>query len=150
MLAHTTHNDDFEDHLDVDNQENDANHYNNYYATKANTIFYLVGIAIAVFVIIGAITYNIWLVATGILWSVIHAAFYIACACREYHYYHSSAAFEAQRDENTRYLILQVIVPIAIVGFVNYPQAVFIYEVMAGIMGPDMYDEKEKYSCCCI
>ncbi len=142
--AYSIYDDDFDD-LDSSN----SYHHNNYYTTNANTIFYLVGIAIAVFVIVGAMTYNLWLVAMGILWSVIHAAFYITCVCREYHYdrFYTSSA-EMQSDDNVRFPMEQVIVPIVIVGLLNYPQAMFIYEVMAGIMGPETYGERDSYYCC--
>ncbi len=104
---------------------------------KISAIFYGLGMGVAVFVILGATIYNIWIVAIGLIWNVIQTICSLSLTSKVF------------RDNDLSYPAYLAVIEVVIVLCIIYPMIMFIYEVRSGIMSPATY-AREQHSCCCV
>ena len=122
------------------------------FATRANrfaSLFVVFSLLTSAMALIGALRFNIWLVATNVIWIVtnfIVAIFYTAKVNDEMNEHYDYEDYgEASPTRSPGLLVIHTIMMILLV----YPQLGFIREVRLGIMSYDTYHTREAYSCCC-
>ena len=122
------------------------------FATRANrfaALFVVFSLLTSAMALVGALRFNIWLVATNVIWIVtnfIVAISYTAKINEEMNEHYDYEDYgEASPTRSPGLLVVHTIMMILLV----YPQIGFIREVRLGIMSYDTYHTREAYSCCC-
>jgi len=108
-----------------------------------NSIFIGLGLAASIASLVGAVSYNIYLVAVNVVWMMIQ---YIASIII------TEKSLNSMEDVTGKdyatpipYYVVQLIITILFI----YPHVGFINEVKSGIMSRETYP-REEYSCCCV
>jgi len=108
-----------------------------------NSIISGIGLVASIASLVGAVNYNIYLVAVNVIWMMIQ---YIASVIISEQFYNS---IDDKVEGDLSSPILSYVIQAVVVGLFIYPHVGFIREVKSGIMSRETYP-REEYSCCCV
>lgn len=113
-------------------------------SNQINAIFTGIGIVAAICALLGAMKYNIGLVAVNIVWLVL--SFIATTVVTVLAYKDLDEQYE---EENIQTPYPSFIVGAIFTALFVYPHVGFVTEVKSGIMSEETYP-REEFSCCCV
>lgn len=126
------------------------------YDRTTDIILGVISIVMSLVSIVGAVTYNKWMVGLSIIWSVIGYILYIVYSQEGLNIILDTAdesdTFFNDFDDLETIIRVSAYVGYGVLGVITalwiYPSVFFINEIRSGVMSAETY-KREEYSCCC-